>query len=977
MSNIAKMGQILALIYGVVANPSGAATSDTDGATYPKQSPCDKTESESDPSGSESDNIETESKTTIMTCDIQSAKTDEDYYTQTHFQHISEEFPKQSHGTPGPPRTATFTDSSKLYSTLTLEQDQLPSNNEYEKPSNSERYSWKHIGLPVENRSLDDLKTEIRGECSDENQKKKHIRFKEETKQPPNEDLKELIRQAVKEKFALGKPEDVKFFDAAIVYDKRDYDKAEEMRLEMKQIIRTELQEDLRIELFDSENFSQSIVMVVEDVVDRAFVILVYLSRNTDNSSNVRLFVEEAVGLTRLNIPPPGSMQINDRQYLLKPVHTEPPGQRYYKTPVGLVTMNGIDWYDKYSKFTQHKLVEIMKSAIEKRKQRNRKYGSPIKTYAHRIQTTTDNMRAGQSAFTQGPHQPLSTDNRSPQVTNTSNLGNCQYANAPYSDNEQEPTEWSMSGNQGSAFSSYRSSTQTAHEGIQLQINPEVGTRTAYLGQLRSSTDRSTANQRGCSQQPDALYANYVPVSVAYDQQQINGRQANAMPILQQEMSNYLLRVDRLPYNEHPQDYLRTDQHYYAHSYQMTQPRVEDYEDVVNQRPQLYQYPPETNLTKQLRRDNQQTTGHVAYPRYEQPLIRQPPMATQFQAGETFLRTPHQLPTETQFKARKTLQPTFHETLAEAKFQARDSGQPTNRLPPADPVPLSHDARYSTDRNFDTALVSDLSTNDVEIDTRPSILLKTNFESRRKSKRSRKKKNRRKDGSDSDDDPPLEPFRDLLKSSGGRAVNIIGKITQIGNNNKVDMHKEYVIGNEGESEKNEEENRQTTNDFAKGSIETVSDIFENMDAVDPRKASTRNKGVGNYCGDKKISYQSNISDRLAITGQKQEEVNTSSESNELHKTFSSLPPTSTEHEAVSSDSELFGSGSEYSLPSGSISSRSSARTSFETVSSSTPSDIFVSSTSKESGLSSIVQRAYNMNIKGHSSTEVTVDSDVD
>ncbi|XP_052780735.1 uncharacterized protein LOC128217564 isoform X2 [Mya arenaria] len=999
-----KMEQIWVLVCGVLANPLGAAASDQDGATNQIQSAC-YVETNSDPSGSDSDNTETKTEAKVMIGENQSAKADEELYIQSHLKHMPREIPIQSHGAPGPPSTATFKDTGMLYSTPTLEQDQLLSNIEYEKPSHLPKQPWMRSATPIDDRLLTDLKTEMKMEYSDKNQNKEeiHIGFKEETKQTPawpKEDLQDFIRQAVRDAFASGKPDNVTFFDAAIVYDKIDYDRADDMRLEMKRIIQDELQEELHIELFDSENFSQSMVLVVEDVVNRAFVILVYLSRNTDYSPNLHLFVEEAVGLTRLAIVPPGSF--SDRQYLLKPVHTEPPERRNYKTPVGLVTMNGIDWYDKYSKFTRHKIVEMMKSAIEKRKRRSRKYGSAGQIAAHPKQAAIDDIRTGQSAFTQRLHQTQSADSCYLQVTNTSNLVNCQHA--PYSSNAHDSTDWSINPGQGSDFPSYRSSTQITYKGSEHHNNPDVRISTtpaAYPGQPRSSTDSTSTTQRGYVQQPGPFYAN--SIQQVHDQQQIYGRQANAIHN-QPEMQDYLVPMENLQYNEPQQDhYLAPDQRNHAHSDLLTPLRREDYVDIVNPKP--YQYPRETYPPiQQFRPDIQHTTGYVSDPRYGQQIplqarntlqpLNQPPIATQFQAKETWLRTSHQLPVETQLKARKTSQRSSHEPPAEEQFQAGDSWQSANRLPPANSVPLSHDARYSTDRNFDTELFSDLSTNDVEIDTRPSILHKTNVESSRKSKRSRKKKNRRKDGSDSHDDPPLGSFRDLLKSSGGRAVNIIGgKITQIGNNNKVNMHKEYVIGNEGESEKNEvfknvldadennecfqEENRQTTNDFAKGSIETVSDIFENMDAVDPGKSSTRNKGVGNYCRDKKISYQSNISDSLAITGQKQEEVNTSSESNGLHKAFSSLPPTSTENEAVSSDSELFGSGSEYSLSSGSISSRSSARTSFETVSSSTPSDSFVSSTSKKSGLSSIVQRAYNMNIKGHSSTEVTVDSDVD
>jgi len=289
---------------------------------------------------------------------------------------------------------------SQFYPESVPSKDQVPSLSEFEFPPKNVYESTKGIEHPE--------KTEKK--YFEQAEKKE---FKQELN--PLDAIKEFIRKTVEDKFKAGKPPDIKFFDAAIVYDKKDYSEARSMRDHMKAIIRNHLQEDLKIELFDSVEFTQSMVLVVEDVVNRAFVILVYLSRNTENSTVVKFFVEEAVGLTRLQLSPPGSPQGigSDCQFSLKPVHTEHPSRRGYKTPVGLITTNGIDWYDKYSQHTQDTIVHVMEEAIRKRKRKERETNTRQEfQYASEIDqrqrqtlpgNAQDRMTAGQSAYTLPP----------------------------------------------------------------------------------------------------------------------------------------------------------------------------------------------------------------------------------------------------------------------------------------------------------------------------------------------------------------------------------------------------------------------------------------------------------------------------------------------------------------------------------------------------------------------------------------------
>jgi len=289
---------------------------------------------------------------------------------------------------------------SQFYQESVPSKDQVPSLSEFEFPPKDVYESTKDIEHP-------------------ERTKKKYFeqaKEKDSRPEPPSLDaVKEFIRKTIEEQLKAGKPPDIKYFDAAIVYDKNDYSEALSMRNDMKAIIRSHLNEDLKIELFDSVEFSQSMVLVVEDVVNKAYVILVYLSKNTDNSATVKFFVEEAVGLTRLQLCPSGSpLGVgNDCQFAIRPVHTEHPSRRGYKTPVGLITTNGIAWYDKYSQHTQDTIVHLMEEAIRKRKRKEREANTRQEfNYASEIEqkqrqnipgNAQDRMTAGQSAFNLPP----------------------------------------------------------------------------------------------------------------------------------------------------------------------------------------------------------------------------------------------------------------------------------------------------------------------------------------------------------------------------------------------------------------------------------------------------------------------------------------------------------------------------------------------------------------------------------------------
>ncbi|XP_052213202.1 uncharacterized protein LOC127832078 isoform X2 [Dreissena polymorpha] len=154
--------------------------------------------------------------------------------------------------------------------------------------------------------------------------------------------------------------------DAVIVYDQNDFDYAVDMRDEIQAIVRTEVDEPLRIKLFDDREFMQSTVQNVQDILKNASVVLVYLSNYTENSRQVQLFITEAVALASVSLTnqnPLGSGCI----FSVWPVHSQPPNRRNYRTPAGLVSISGIDWYNRTSRYTHTRIVELMTNSIRRR----------------------------------------------------------------------------------------------------------------------------------------------------------------------------------------------------------------------------------------------------------------------------------------------------------------------------------------------------------------------------------------------------------------------------------------------------------------------------------------------------------------------------------------------------------------------------------------------------------------------------------
>ncbi|KAH3792278.1 hypothetical protein DPMN_145769 [Dreissena polymorpha] len=256
------------------------------------------------------------------------------------------------------------------------EQDQLISMNDFNQQRNMRgvqpEYYDAEEDLLKSNKKEKEEETVTSEHIKDGNgkQSEKRVEFSEDVKidkaDDSFKDLKDFIKQNVKQEIWSKRSDINRLYDAVIVHDKNDYDYAIDMKDEIKAIVLKELNEDLHIELFGDEKFMQSQVQVVQAVLKNASVVLVYLSKNTEQSGRVQFFIEEAIALTRIG-PVDKDFLVSDCEFSVRPVHSQPSNKRNYRTPPGLASVSGIDWFDK-SKYTYDRIVAIMKNAIRRRK---------------------------------------------------------------------------------------------------------------------------------------------------------------------------------------------------------------------------------------------------------------------------------------------------------------------------------------------------------------------------------------------------------------------------------------------------------------------------------------------------------------------------------------------------------------------------------------------------------------------------------
>ncbi|XP_052067335.1 uncharacterized protein LOC127706708 isoform X2 [Mytilus californianus] len=164
--------------------------------------------------------------------------------------------------------------------------------------------------------------------------------------------------------------------DMVIVYAKSDYQKANNYMKYLKTMADNNGMEDIKIVLYTSEDFPNNDVKVVEEVVNRSMRVLMLLSANFANEVNLNFIKEETIGMTRLQELPPqeqislfATTIMNRKKNCIRPVHTVPRKERYYRTPVGLSVLRAFEFFsdNRNQSYEDAMALEFLKKAREDR----------------------------------------------------------------------------------------------------------------------------------------------------------------------------------------------------------------------------------------------------------------------------------------------------------------------------------------------------------------------------------------------------------------------------------------------------------------------------------------------------------------------------------------------------------------------------------------------------------------------------------
>ena len=158
-------------------------------------------------------------------------------------------------------------------------------------------------------------------------------------------------------------------FDFIIVYAKEDYGEVDQCKTWMENLLTRNNITDVKIELFDSEEFPPSDIANVDDIINRGMKVLLYLTPNFCTQKNLEFFSESGVYKTRIEQYPLDTRLEKERheirKWSLRPIHTVPERSRrsVYKTPAGIGQIHGVFYFDKDKAYSQHKFVGLAKQA--------------------------------------------------------------------------------------------------------------------------------------------------------------------------------------------------------------------------------------------------------------------------------------------------------------------------------------------------------------------------------------------------------------------------------------------------------------------------------------------------------------------------------------------------------------------------------------------------------------------------------------
>lgn len=243
------------------------------------------------------------------------------------------------------------------------------------------------------------------------------------------------------------------FFDAVIVYAKEDINEVTHFVQYVNAVVHYHCGFVPEVELYDQGMFCSSTVSVVDDVLNRSSVVFVYLTRNI-NSSHLQFFIDEAVSVSRLGMNSSYVMagrRTTDRQWALKPVHTLPKHMRDYRTPAGLVSCRGIDWFYKDSEHTRNTVVSVMKEARRIRTEAERwEIGSTFQDrFSQPPNVIQPSFVQDQKTFTSrgvpAPGQPLAAS-QDPVEAKVANSGHVTVRFRPSARPQQPPVSYHSPG---------------------------------------------------------------------------------------------------------------------------------------------------------------------------------------------------------------------------------------------------------------------------------------------------------------------------------------------------------------------------------------------------------------------------------------------------------------------------------------------------------------------------------------------------
>jgi len=186
-------------------------------------------------------------------------------------------------------------------------------------------------------------------------------------------EVKQFIEATVRQEMAANKPYPDKHFEVVIVYNEQDYEEVKRYREEILDIAEREKNlKDVKIALYDDATcFQQSKVKVVDELLRKSYCLMFYMTANS-NTPYFNYIFEEAFARVTFDKNPTDESPVSISNALVV-VHSLPRKERNYSVPVGMTSINSIDWFDKKSAYTRDKVKAILTNGkhIKSRQERD------------------------------------------------------------------------------------------------------------------------------------------------------------------------------------------------------------------------------------------------------------------------------------------------------------------------------------------------------------------------------------------------------------------------------------------------------------------------------------------------------------------------------------------------------------------------------------------------------------------------------